>query len=78
MMSWRPEVFVESRWSANALRFATEAEAKASAFNLLMRWALCEDSRATESDDPVNYRWDDTAGLVAIATEASQIGGKAA
>jgi|GEM_PF-2449532 len=68
-MSWAPEVFVEGKWSRNGLRFATKAEAAANAFNLMMRWMLVEDARATEADEPVNYRWDATVGLVAIENE---------
>jgi hypothetical protein len=64
-ISWRPEVFVEGRWSHNGLRFATEAEATANAYNLMMRWTPVEDYRAAESSDPVNYRWTDS-GLEAI------------
>ena len=49
--SWKPEVFVEGKWSTNSLRFVTEEEAKSSAFALFSRWTMCEDHRATESDD---------------------------
>jgi hypothetical protein len=68
-MSWAPEVMVignGGKWSRNALRFATKDEATASACNLAMRWTMVEDFRATEADEPVNYRWDDRLGLVRL------------
>ncbi len=55
--SWAPEVKVEGKWSRNAVRFATEAEAKASAAELHSRWMLSEEHRATEATEPPNYRW---------------------
>ena len=56
--SWRPEVIADEtgKWAANALRFATEAEAKLSAGDLAMRWMLVRKWRAAPSDEPVNYR----------------------
>jgi hypothetical protein len=58
-VSYAPEVLVEGRWSCNGLRFATLQEAEASALNLMMRWTLVRDARATETSDPVNYAWVD-------------------
>jgi hypothetical protein len=69
--SWAPEVFVEGKWSRNALRFATKEEAEASAFNLMMRWTSVADSRATEADEPVNYRWVDGKGQISIEGETA-------
>lgn len=57
-MSYRPMVYVGGGWAGNGLRFATEEEARASACDLYSRWTLCEDYRADESDDEVNYVWD--------------------
>lgn len=57
-MSWKPEVFVDGQWAGNAVRFATKEEAEASGRELLSRWWVPSDSRATESEDPVNYRFD--------------------
>ena len=57
-MSWKPEVCVYGQWAGNALRFATKEEAEASGKELLSRWFVPTDSRATESEDPVNYRFD--------------------
>ena len=57
-MSYRPMVYVGGGWAGNGLRFATEEEARASACDLFSRWTLCEDYRADQSDDEVNYVWD--------------------
>lgn len=57
--SWKPEVKVHGEWASNALRFATKGEALASASSLFSRWILCEDGRATESEDPVNCKRED-------------------
>ena len=58
-MSWAPEVYVEGRWSRNQVRFATREEAEADAYALMMRWTMVMDSRATEAEEPVNYRFVD-------------------
>lgn len=58
-MSWKPEVFIksENKWCGNALVFATREEAEQNASDLLMRWYVPIDSRAVESQEPVNYRY---------------------
>jgi len=56
--SWKPEVLVDGQWSGNALRFATKEEAEASGRELLSRWFVPSDSRAAESSDPVNYKFE--------------------
>ena len=55
-MSWRPEGIADrsGEWCANGLRFATEQEATDSARDLMSRWTLVREIRATESEDPVN------------------------
>lgn len=60
-MSWKPEVIADStgQWYDNALRFATREEAEANARDLSMRWLAVQDTRATESPDPVNYAYAD-------------------
>lgn len=60
-MSYKPEVIADSsgKWSGNALRFATEAEAEAYVKDLYRRWTLVTDTRVVACDDPVNYRWVD-------------------
>jgi hypothetical protein len=66
-MSYRPMVYVGGGWAGNALRFATEEEARASACDLYSRWTLCEDYRADPSDDPVNCVREDSAKEVSDA-----------
>jgi hypothetical protein len=58
-MSWSPEVIADGsgKWTSNALRFATRAEAEANVANLAMRWTLVRDTRVVESDEPINYAW---------------------
>ncbi len=58
-MSWKPQVFVEGSWAGNGLAFATKAEAENNARDLLMRWYVPTDSRAVESEEPVNYSYVD-------------------
>jgi hypothetical protein len=60
-MSWKPEVIADStgQWYGNGLRFETKAEAEANVLDLSYRWTLVRDTRAVESDDPVNYRYVD-------------------
>lgn len=52
------EVCVEGKWATNSVRFATKEEAEAAGRELLTRWYVPTDSRAAESDDPVNYKFD--------------------
>lgn len=52
-MPWKPEVYVERKWTQNQLVFATEKEAARYAYDLFQRWTLCEDSRAVEVDGAV-------------------------
>jgi hypothetical protein len=61
-MSWKPEVQVVGegdKWHRNGLVFGTKEEAEANARNLMSRWLLVTACRATESDEPINYRWTD-------------------
>jgi hypothetical protein len=48
---------VQGKWGRNALVFATKEEAERNAHDLMMRWFATDDSRAVESDEPVNYRY---------------------
>jgi hypothetical protein len=68
-MSWKPEVQTDEtgKWYGNALRFATEKEARDSAEDLMMRWFAVHSTRATECSDPVNYDYT-TRELVAVST----------
>jgi hypothetical protein len=71
--SYRPEYQVIGElgtWHANGLRFATEEEALANAFDLAGRWMAVTHHRAAPSDDPVNYRWED-GKLVAVEADGT-------
>jgi hypothetical protein len=58
-MSWKPEVDTgDGVWTGNALRFATEEEAKAYVADLYSRWMSVRATRAVKCDLPVNYKWD--------------------
>lgn len=72
--SWKPELQVsgEDGWHTNALRFATKEEAEASAQDTYGRWLLATAWRASESDDPVNYKLDLTTWqMTPVAKEAA-------
>ena len=56
-MSWKMEVLVNGEWGTNACVYATKEEAEAAGIELLSRWFLPTDSRAVESNDEVNYRF---------------------
>ena len=74
MSNWKPAVIADSggKWSYNAVVFATEAEALASARDLACRWMLVTDFAAHPSDDPVNYHIDlATMVLSAVPKEAA-------
>lgn len=74
-MSWKPEVFIksENKWCDNALVFATKEEAEQNASDLLMRWFVPIDSRAVESNEPVNYSYvDRTLRAVAVDKEIAK------
>ena len=59
-MSFKPEVIADSsgKWSGNALRFATEEEARIYVDDLMMRWTAVRDTRVVEVEDPVTARLD--------------------
>ena len=65
--SWKPEVLVDGQWATNGLRFATQEEAFGSAMLTRMRWWVVEDVRATESEDPINYRFDNNNNVALTA-----------
>lgn len=46
------------KWNYNALRFATRKEALDNAKDLLSRWMMATEADAHESDDPPNYKWE--------------------
>lgn len=68
MKSYAPEVVADNsgKWAGNGLRFATEEEAKKNVADLMSRWFLVTKTRVVESEDPVNYRWDDQLGLMKL------------
>ena len=47
----------DPKWYGNALVFATKQEAENSAIELSMRWLLVVDTKAEETDEPVNYKF---------------------
>lgn len=71
-MSWKPYWNVRGegdKHCQNAQVFATEGEAKASAASRYMRWTATTGYGVDESDEPVNYRWDDESGDVFLDSE---------
>jgi hypothetical protein len=56
--SWKMEVLVDNTWATNAMRYGTKEEAEAAGHELLTRWFAPSNSRAAESEDPVNARFD--------------------
>ena len=55
-MAYKMEVFTGS-WSSNSCVYATRQEAEAAGRELLSRWFVPSDSRAVESNETVNYRF---------------------
>lgn len=74
-MSWIPQVQTDGRpeWTGNLCRFATRDEAEKWAINLMWRWSSVDDTRAVESNDPVNTRWDAEAQRVVHLEEAAPV-----
>lgn len=73
MTTWKPEVLVDGKWVTNGLVFATKAEAEAWGQDLLLRWFVPRDARATETTDPVNYTYDREKGLVRIEEDSDVV-----
>lgn len=70
-MSWKPEVEVSgNEWCKNGLVFETKEEAEANAKALMARWMLVTNTRACESTEPVNYKWENNE-LVPVPPPAS-------
>jgi hypothetical protein len=65
-MSWKCEVTTNNGidWASNAIRLPTREQAEAYARDLMMRWTSVRDWRVVECDDPVNYDWSITQGLI--------------
>jgi hypothetical protein len=66
-MSYRYEVNVQGKWYDNQAFFETEGEASKAGYNKMFNWTQCDDYRVVPSDQPANYRWNDTDGMVAIS-----------
>jgi hypothetical protein len=66
--SWAAEVIADDsgKWTANALRFATDIEAKAYVANLYARWTAVRETRVVQSPDPVNTKWDTEKGTTPV------------
>jgi len=66
-MSYAPQVIADSTgaWVGNGLRFATYEEAESNVNDLMMRWYAVQAVRVIESEDPVNYRYENHS-LVAV------------
>jgi GGDEF domain-containing protein/predicted RNA methylase len=60
---------VEADGSKNRMRYATEAEAKAAAHDLGMRWFGAKEIKAVETTDAPTHRWDPQSGAVEIAND---------
>ena len=67
-MSFKPEmkVYGEPNFYQNAQAFATYDEAYASARNRFYNWTQVQEYRVAESDEPVNYVWEDGVGDVRL------------
>ena len=57
-MNYRPEISTDGgkSFGQNAQVFATKEEAQTMARDIFGRWMLATDYRATETEDPVNYK----------------------
>lgn len=67
-MSYKPAFILpgESKPCVNGQAFATHDEAHKSAQARFLVWTMPSDFTVVESDEPVNYRWDDTLGDVMV------------
>lgn len=64
-MSYKPYFeFPGGEWGTNAQAFATKQEAEKSAQARFMVWTMPISFEARESDEPVNYHWDEERGDV--------------
>ena len=61
MKSYKMEVLCDGKWASNACVYATREEAESAGNELLSRWFVPVDSRAVESSEKVNYRFDPVA-----------------
>ncbi len=73
MVSYKPAFKFkdQEKLGLNAQAFATHREAEQSAASRFMRWTMPIGYEVVESDEPVNYRWDDEKGDVPINREVT-------
>jgi hypothetical protein len=72
IMSYKPVfIFPAGERGVNGQAFATFDEAKQSAHRRFMSWTMPIGFDVEESDEPVNYRFDDERGDVSIKSEAA-------
>ena len=59
--SWKAQVIADSsgKWSDNAIRLPTKEQAECYARDLTWRWTSVREWRVVQSQDPVNYDWQD-------------------
>lgn len=57
MINWKMEVKTGGKWSTNSCTYSTEQEALNAGKELLSRWTVPSDYRAVETNDPVNYEF---------------------
>lgn len=59
-MNWKMEVSTDNSgaWNSNSCVYATEGEAMKAGEELMSRWLLVRDYRAVESDETVNYKFE--------------------
>ena len=66
-MSFKPMfAFQNGETCGNAQAFETREEATASATARFARWTMPISCFVSDSDEPVNYRWDDVDGDVCL------------
>ena len=67
-MSFKPFIRAtgEKNFYGNGQAFATHDEADRSGHNRFMQWFGADEYKVVESDEPVNYRWDNELGDVRL------------
>lgn len=73
-MSYKGQVQVhgDTKWVDNGLRFATHQEADDYVVYLFVRWTQVANVQVVESDDPVNYRFDQGQAVRITAEEVAK------
>lgn len=60
------KVYDDPKYYQNGIVLATREEAESYGRNKVAAWTLAEGYQVVESDEPVNYQWSSTAGLVSL------------